>query len=435
MRIFMVSTTTMDDPIRADAKEYYFYAYNLKQFGVFSSKPIPASINSRISPQPDAARTPGYPLFLLPFVTYPPTDDMLRTITITQAILSSLAILIVFIIAYRLIHPIPALFCALFVAVSPQLIIADYYLLTESLFTFVLLVAIASFACADSSNYRSWMLVTGITLGIAALIKPTMLYSLVFVLPATYLIYRRNSTALTKCLLIALGFAVIYSPWYIRNLNIDQQQGLETKSRMSYAIHNGMYPGLMVDGEPESRGAQHRWDFEYNDYRTVGDVLQLLRSKVAKDPATYVHWYLIGKPITFFDKHLVNGDGDLFIYPVNTSPYHTNDFFFLTYQIMQFLHWGFIVAGLVTALLVWLPGFELYMSTQATNLGRFISIILLYFLMLHIAANPLPRYSIPLRPEIYLMSLMGVTWLFRWVWSKMRHGFSPAIETPYLRKK
>lgn len=435
MRIVMVSTTTMDDPIRADAREYYFYAYNLKQFGVFSSKPVPATLESRMPPKPDAERTPGYPLFLLPFVTYPPTLDMLHTITVTQAILSSLAVLIVFIIAYRLIHPIAALFCALAAAVSPQLITADFYLLTESLFTLVLLVATASFSLADTNNYRSWLLITGVTLGIAALIKPTMLYSLVFLLPATYLIFRRHGTALKKCLLIALGFALIYSPWVIRNLDIDRDQGLEVKSKLSVAIHNGMYPGLMVDGEPESRGAQHRWDFEYNNYRTVGDVLRLLRSKVTKDPATYIHWYLIGKPLTFFDKRLVNGDGGLFIYPVNTSPYHTNDLFFATYQIMQFLHWGFIAAALGTALLVWLPAFEFHMSERTANLGRFISIIFLYFLLVHMVANPLPRYSIPLRPEIYIMTAMGLTWLCRWVWARARRAPSPTIETPYLTKK
>jgi 4-amino-4-deoxy-L-arabinose transferase-like glycosyltransferase len=412
MRITMVSTTTMDNPIRADALEYYTYAYNLKEFDVFSGKPIPLTLESRNPPEPDAGRSPGYPLFILPFVTYPPTIDMMHSITIAQAILSSLLIALVFIVAYRHIHPVAAVLCALFVAISPQLIIADYYLLTESVFTFMLLVAVASFSFAGSTGYRFWMLTSGIALGIAALIKPTMIYSPPFVLIASWLIFRRSGTVLVRSLLIALGFAVIYGPWYARNLGNEENQGPGQKSQATLAVHNGMYPGLMFDGEPASRGAQHRWDPEYNNYSNLGEVLQLLRSKFEKDPATYIQWYLIGKPLTFFDKDLVNGDGGLFIYPVTSSPYHTNDLFFTTYRIMQFLHWGFIATALATAVLVWLPVFESGMSSGAVILGRFISIIFLYFLLVHIAGNPLPRYSIPLRPEIYIMTLLGSTWLF-----------------------
>ncbi len=428
MRIVMVSHTAMDEPIRADAKDYYTYAYNLKHFGVLSGKSVAASLDSGVQPQPDAGRAPGYPLFLLPFVTYPPTLAMLHKIAVAQAILGSLAILIVFFLVNRFINPIAALFCALLVAVSPQLISADYFLLSEPLFTFVLLLAIAVFSLANSSGYRLLMLITGIALGIAALVKPTMLFSLVFVLPGTYLIFRRRNGAWTRCVLIAVGFAAIYAPWQLRNLNIDEPQGIAAKSKISVAIHNGMYPGLMVDGEPESHGAQHRWDFEYDNYRTVGDVLRLVATRFASDPAAYIHWYLIGKPITFFDKRLVNGDGGLFIYPVKTSPYHTSDFFFVTYRIMQFLHWGLIAVGLLTAVFVWAQRFEVHMSEQAVNLGRFISVILMYFLAVHIAANPLPRYSIPLRPEIYIMTLMGLTWLWRWGWAKTVKRPPPAAE-------
>jgi hypothetical protein len=40
--------------------------------------------------------------------------------------------------------------------------------------------------------------------------------------------------------------------------------------------------------------------------------------------------------------------------------------------------------------------------------ARFVSLLMLYFILVHIAGTPLPRYSVPLRPFIYGLSILGI---------------------------
>jgi hypothetical protein len=38
----------------------------------------------------------------------------------------------------------------------------------------------------------------------------------------------------------------------------------------------------------------------------------------------------------------------------------------------------------------------------------FVSLLMLYFILVHIAGTPLPRYSVPLRPFTYGLSILGI---------------------------
>jgi len=73
---------------------------------------------------------------------------------------------------------------------------------------------------------------------------------------------------------------------------------------------------------------------------------------------------------------------------------------------MKLLHWSLVILALTAAVLAWLPGFGKQLSGTALFTTRLLSLLILYFIALHIVAAPYPRYSIPLRPVIYGLAML-----------------------------
>ena len=48
------------------------------------------------------------------------------------------------------------------------------------------------------------------------------------------------------------------------------------------------------------------------------------------------------------------------------------------------------------------------LSDNALIVSRFVSLVVIYFILVHIVGTPLPRYSVPLRPFIYGLFMLGV---------------------------
>ena len=184
IRYIAVAETSIWAPLRADALQYYSYAANLKYHGVYSNLLLEKSMAGEAIPQPDADRMPGYALFLLPEVEYPPTYPMLGAMMNRQALLDSVTVLLVFILALTVMPPIVALLPTLLTALSPHLISMNTYILTETLFTFVLTLAVVMGALAlrKPCAWLRW-LVFGVSLAASYMVKSSMAYVLLFAIP------------------------------------------------------------------------------------------------------------------------------------------------------------------------------------------------------------------------------------------------------------
>ena len=64
IQLTVVSRTSMDIALRADARDYFSYAYNLRNHGVYSRMDTWAKGAASYIPVPDQLRAPGYPAFL-----------------------------------------------------------------------------------------------------------------------------------------------------------------------------------------------------------------------------------------------------------------------------------------------------------------------------------------------------------------------------------
>ena len=402
LRIEMADKTVVYKPIRADAAEYYLYAYNLAKYGVYSRQ-RPRQIEDYI-PVPDAHRTPGYSLFLLPFIKISPPLKMVGFVVVTQAIISALTILTAFVFFRSFIGGPWALGAAFLVAISPHLVAFNIYMLTESLFTFFLVLLGWSMSVLAQNKSRRHALIAGLVLGVSLLIRPTMLYFLAFLIPAFFVFFQKKKAWVLAVFLI-IGFSLTYGPWVLRNKLVNPG-----KSTLAIAtIHKGMYPDLIYNNDSKTYGFPNRFDPTGGQRRDTPSVLKEIFRRFKNEPLKYMRWYIIGKPAMFFSWNMIVGVGDVFIYPVSTSPYHhPNAIFGLTHRVMWSLHGLLTVLALVTSMFLWFPIAKRMLTEKGLIVARFVSLIMLYFILVHIVGTPLPRYSVPLRPFIFGLSLLGV---------------------------
>ena len=399
MRIGAINHTSVDIALRADARDYYSYALNLKHHATFSRQVY----SETTAPPPDAVRTPGYPAFLVPLVDYPPDEFMLWRVTLVQALLDSLTVLLALGIFRRLVSERWALGAALLTALSPHLIVMTTYVLSETLFIFLTLLALWLLVRMREADSRKLALAAGAAIACAALTRPTLQYFIVPVAGMLLLSGWRHNLRLTIALL--LGFALVFTPWQLRNLY--QTGQLSDPSLTINAYHHGMYPDFRYQDRPETTGFPYRFNPRNVEFSTSKDsVLAEIRRRFREEPARHLKWYLLGKPVTLLQWDILAGMGDIFVYPVSASPYFSEPLYVYSRALMKALHWPLVVLALVATLAAWLPATARRLADTTRFAARLLSLLMLYFIALHIVAAPFPRYGIPLRPVIYGLAML-----------------------------
>lgn len=399
----------VDRPLRIDAKDYYSYAYNLHERGVYSHDDRGWQGLTTETPSPDAVRSPGYPLFLTLFVDGAPKMEIFAGILLAQIVLSALAIVLVYVVFRNVLSIGWSLAAAGLMAVMPHLIVANSYLLTETLFNFTLLLSISLFGVRRENDSFLHRLALGGLLAAAALVRPILQY---FPLALAFLYFTAYGSKKggRYFLHVLLGFALVYAPWIIRNLVVLHQTGDPTLT-INFLQH-GMYPSFTYEGVAESYGYPYR--FEPNQSKisqSVGTVLAEIWRRFSTEPWRHFRWFLVGKPITFWSWGIIQGMGDIFIYPVTESPYFSNGLFSVTRILMLVLHWPLVILGLMASVLVWFRRFASLLPQKGLFVARLIALLLLYFTAMHMIGAPFPRYSIPVRPFVYGMALLPLSWV------------------------
>ncbi len=102
---------------------------------------------------------------------------------------------------------------------------------------------------------------------------------------------------------------------------------------------------------------------------------------------------------------IIQGSGDVFVYPVTNSPYFHNTFFRVTHGLMYSLHYPLLVLTLFGCFMAWFPQAKLNLTQVSLLTARFCSLLLIYYTLIHMIGAPFPRYSVPLRPFLYGMAL------------------------------
>jgi len=381
-----VTQTRIDHPIRGDARDYLAYAYNLDIYGIYSRAWPEAEAKA---PLPDAVRAPFYSAVVSLFLDKNDINATLMRVLNLQALLGVLTVLVYLLLYRRIMPPLWALSAGLVTAISPHLINASVYLLTETLFTFLLGLHLLTLEKALRLRHARWALVAGTLLALSFLTRPTTQYLIFAYLLALLIWTGTHWRAYAKCLLwLILPVAIAASAWATRNL-VETGRTSDPTLTASF-LHHGMYINMMYADQPETFGYPYRFDpltAEIGGNPTK--VMQAIAQNFQQEPQRYLSWYLIGKPAQFFSWNLTESVGDAFIYAPLKTPYMDNALFQGSHLVARLLHPFLILLSLVGA----------YLALKRANIAAaLLSIVLLYFVALHMIGAPFPRYSIPLRP-------------------------------------
>jgi 4-amino-4-deoxy-L-arabinose transferase-like glycosyltransferase len=293
---------------------------------------------------------------------------------------------------------------ALLLAISPHHIVASGYLLTEVLFTFLLILTIwLTLRNWEQQGKLNWWLI-GMIGGSASLVRPVFLVFPAVVYTVMYMQHMNLKKGLFSILLMVSGMAIVNLPWYAWRVN--HPAGPEP-SLLASAIQLGGYPDLIYK-DPSLKGFPYREDPENDRSADVYGAVKVVLERAAHEPLRYLKWYLIGKPVMFWQANNLGAVGGAYIYPVINSIYDRQIVASMTMSVMMNLH--ALMAIIAAATGIWILRGAVTGGTLTTpNPALLISaMMVLAFTFIHTVLAPLQRYAYPFYPYTYLLAAVGI---------------------------
>ncbi len=395
LRIGFVTTASVHEPLRADAGEYAAYAANLCEHGVFS-------LATTVPPPPDSFRSPGYPA-VLAACRWVGGEHGWQALAIgLQVALGVLTVLLAYRIARALIGFGPALLAGAACAVSPHLVVAPAYLLTECTSTFVVTAGLWLLVGAATPWRRA---AAAATLGLAVLCNESLLF-----LPfaGAVALWRVGPRAAVTFALLALA---PLAAWTARNSV--QPLARHGGERAVASISHGSYPG-MVFRDPRYFAYPYREDPAQPAFgASWGNLAATLGARVAADPWRHVSWYLLEKPVWLWGWNLVQGR-DVLVYEVANSPYDRQPVMQASHGLMRALHLPLMLAAAAAA--AFAVARRRHVRWQLFALGA----TAVLGTLAYIPVIPDPRYLQPVRPVLFVLAACALAGAAAWIAARAR---------------
>jgi len=199
---------------------------------------------------PTSIRPPLFPFFVAALWKITGTDGP-AIVRVAQVPLSIASVWVLYLIARRLFTPRVALIAAAAFALYPSLLFSGVLVLTETLFTLLLLTTILG--CLIVIERRSaWAaLLTGASLGAAALARSVMWpFIIVLAIAALAGLPGAWRVRLRVAALLVAGYVIVVGPWSYRN----------TKLQGVFEVVDTMGGLNMLMGNYEHTPEEHMWD-------------------------------------------------------------------------------------------------------------------------------------------------------------------------------
>lgn len=319
------------------------------------------------SNQPNAFVTPGYPLFLTAVFALGGTEDTVRLI---QALLGAITLVPLALIARETVGERAALVTAVTLAFYPAWLRAPAYLLTEVLFTFLFSLYLWVQLRAVHRGTPTWGLLSGLTLGLAVLVRPVV--APLLPLPWLYRMWEERSLRSWRPALWAVaGFVLVMLPWWIRNaLVLGKLVFFATQT--GNPVLGGMDPynlwqGKLWSGVGSDSGEQLRKAWEI--------FLWLMK----EHPWLTIRWFTVGKFTWIFMRPWLG-----WLFPT-----------------LVYLHYPVVCFGWAGAL-----------AALRSPSVRPISLVLILLSVIHLAFIPEPRYAYPLIGLLAITGSLAVVRIF-----------------------
>ena len=412
LRAVAFNDTEIENPVRADAREYFAYALNLGNWNIFSKEYV--APGSAEAPRPDALRSPGFPYFGKFFVA-DDVESMLANTLRAQTVLQVVAFLFLTWVFVQMLGLGWALPAALLLWTFPHFVSMNTYYLSESLFISMLATAVG-IAWVSSRHLKFQMLgwaICGITIGMASLTRPVMEYFPAFFLLFCLFFFRQHWRAVlvfSVCAVVPVLF------WKVRNILAIGDAADQTL--LANGFYHGSFPGFMYNDIPESLGVPYRFDPRAAETaRGLGATLSLMWGRITESPIEYLNWYFFGKPQFLWQWSGIDGQGDIFIYLALKSPYYSLLDFHLSRIVNHVVHPFWILLGLGCSVAILAGAVSKHRSDSPFFL--FLALIVIYATLVHMVLAPFPRYGIPFKVCLIPLSVLAMKEASTWVLQRL----------------
>jgi hypothetical protein len=309
----------LDEPnVRADAADYYRYAWNIVHTGTFSDA-LPGSAVVT----PNSFRDPGYPLFLSIWMRLSSDyDAWYGSVLIAQCLLGALTVSLSAFAMRRLLSSGLLAAGMLLMAFWPHNVAMASFVLSENLVACLCAAAICFLGMAAETRSVAWLVAGGVTASCAALTNAVLLP---LGLLASLVFYARQRLTLKQAAILAFASLLLPACWGIRAASLPDGQTSTQRATMNFV--QGSWPTYHAAYQLAMKNDDDGWRtmaaIDAETRRFQGDMLSGLRGvaeRMSAAPLSYLAWYA-DKPALLWGWDIRMGQGDVYVYPTQNSPF------------------------------------------------------------------------------------------------------------------
>ena len=427
-----------------DSTSYKMPALAVLQTGHFASSP-------EASDEPEVMRTPGYPVLLALSYSIFGVQDL--PILILQALISTATIYLAWWTGKRLWSPAAGWFAAFLLALDFTVFAYSLVILSETLFTFLLMVSVISLVLlyGEESCRKKYLyaVAIGLSTALSTLVRPITVYLLIPVLAILGITLRpivSRGQLLKLLLLVLLPWILLVGGWQTRNLVTTGSPKLSHIDSVNLLYYRAAGAVSTKDGIPL---AQAQEEITKNLPAGIAEVPTIQRGRIytrtaveiiTENPTYFIHSQVSG----MLKLGLDNGADDLLaLFGIKEASGPWTDIKnmplkeFLDKWRRKPLYSAFFIFGNVYLAAIYLLSLLGILRTVRKERGltsthAYILFILIYMLLISTGPEADARFRVPVAPIIALYAGMALSILLPQC--KTRNGIinnrKPSTHTP-----
>lgn len=340
---------------------------------------------------PTALRGPIYPGFLAGVYLF--SGHNYQAVRMAQVFINAVNALLIFAVGMNTFDPKTAFFAAFLYTIYPAFTFHTGLILTEIVFTALLLVSVLFLLYAVRHQSLVWAGISGFALGLATLCKPTTLLYPVWLTLIFFVIRKGRAKLIQISVVLTLVMGLVVLPWTIRNLVL-----------FGRVIPVSVFSGynLLLGSLPPNTSFDHgafTEDYFTNPIEKDREALSQGVSNIISNPKDYIS-HMPRKAIYF-------------LLPEGMSVIGSSK----TPQGLVLILSQFVI------LLLALEGFIINRFSLSSLI---LASLIIYFIGIHIVFISTPRFNLPIMPYVLLFSAAGSAPIVRYLSGRwLRLGIRP----------
>jgi hypothetical protein len=208
--------------------------------------------------------------------------------------------------------------------------------------------------------------------------------------------------------LFLLVFLLFPGSWILRNAAVLPPDAERGSARAAATLSHGAYPNFIYKDEFYQR-FPYREDPEQPAFgSSFQQFIRILSKRASRQPVRYLTWYLFGKPYYLWRWSILQGVGDIYIFPLAGDLFAVSAGAGAVKKVMQILHPWLLVLAAAGVILLFFSDWDPSAADNRPWLPMHFFVVCIYATVLYMVFAPWPRYSIPFRPHLYLCAMWAV---------------------------